>query len=200
MHQTIGNFISQTFYDGGIKNGAETVNNRNDYNMFEGKNVVWINVPNYKGTEQRIGESLRREAEVTKIIEIVRQLVEKNPGRRLKLGIISFYKGQVERIRTKIKESFPQDIFDSDDMCNTVDSYQGKEFDIVIVSGVRSNNYATIGKSLGFIQYSPSRINVALSRAKKVLVVVADENTYHQNDYFRKYIEYVKENGYYEDR
>ena len=46
-------------------------------------------------------------------------------------------------------------------MCNTVDSYQGKEFDIVIISGVRCNNYVTPAKSLGFIQYSPSRINVA---------------------------------------
>lgn len=83
-------------------------------------------------------------------------------------------------------------------MCNTVDSYQGKEFDIVIVSGVRSNSYATPEKSLGFIQYSPSRINVSLSRAKKLLVVVADAGTYRKNEYFQKYLYYVEKEGYYE--
>ena len=83
-------------------------------------------------------------------------------------------------------------------MCNTVDSYQGKEFDIVIISGVRCNNCVTPAKSLGFIHYSPSRINVSLSRAKKLLIVVADADTYRKNEYFQKFIYYVKKEGFYE--
>ena len=200
MHPTIGNFISEAFYEGGIENGEKTINNVNDYNVFEGKNVVWINVPSYAGMEERVGESLEREAEATKIIRIVEDLVKKNPGRNLDLGVISYYKGQVELIRSKLKESFPESVFSNsiDEMCNTVDSYQGKEFDIVIVSGVRSNNYATSVKSLGFIQYSSSRINVSLSRAKRLLIVVADEGTYRKNEYFQKYLYYVKKEGHYE--
>ena len=95
-------------------------------------------------------------------------MVKKNPNRKLDLGIISYYKGQVNLLRSRLKESFPEGLFTNriDEMCNTVDSYQGKEFDIVIISGVRCNNYVTPAKSLGFIQYSPSRINVSLSRAK----------------------------------
>lgn len=200
MHPTIGNFISETFYDGGIKNGEKTVNRINDYHVFNAKNVAWLNVPLYAGTESRSGESLDRETEATRIVKVVESLVKKNPNRKLDLGIISFYKGQVELIKSKIKEAFPEGIFTNriDDMCNTVDSYQGKEFDIVIISGVRSNNYSTAAKSLGFIQYSPSRINVALSRAKKVLIMVADADTYRKNEYFQKFIYYVKKEGYYE--
>lgn len=200
MHPAIGNFISDTFYDGGIKNGEKTANHKNDYNVFNGKNVVWLNVPIYAGMENRSGESLNREAEVTRIINVVESLVKKNPNRKLDLGIISFYKGQVELIKSKLKESFPEGIFTNrfDEMCNTVDSYQGKEFDIVIVSGVRSNSLSTAAKSLGFIQYSPSRINVALSRAKRLLIMVADADTYRKNEYFQKFIYYVKKEGHYE--
>ena len=200
MHPTIGTFISDTFYDGGIENGAKTVNNINDYHVFDKKNVVWVNVPSFMGLEERAGQSLQRETEAAKIIKILEDLVKKNPGRKLDVGIISFYKGQVDLIRDKLKESFPDNVFANkfDEMCNTVDSYQGKEFDIVIISGVRSNSYSTAVKSLGFIHNSPSRINVALSRAKKLLVMVGDVDTYRKNEYFQKFIYYVKKEGFYE--
>ena len=200
MNPAIGNFISETFYDGEIQNGEKTVNHVNDYGVFDKKNVVWLNVPQFSGRENSIGASLEREAEATRIIKVVEELVKKNSNRKLDLGIISFYKGQVELIRAKLKESFPEGLFTNriDEMCNTVDSYQGKEFDIVIVSGVRCNSYSTAAKSLGFIQYSPSRINVALSRAKRLLIMVADEETYHKNEYFQKFIYYVKKEGHYE--
>lgn len=200
MHPTIGTFISDAFYDGGIENGPKTINNINDYNVFNKKNVVWVNVPMYDGLEEKAGQSLQRNSEATRIIRILEDLVKKNPGRKLDIGIISFYKGQVELIRNKLKESFPENIFANkfEEMCNTVDSYQGKEFDIVIISGVRSNSYATALKSLGFIHNSPSRINVALSRAKKLLIMVGDVDTYRKNEYFQKFIYYVKKEGFYE--
>ena len=201
MHPVIGNFISEAFYDGGITNGEKTVNHINDYHVFDNKNVVWVNVPLYAGFEEKSGDSsLERESEVNKIIDIVKELVKKNPNRKLDLGIISYYKGQVNLLRSRLKESFPEGLFTNriDEICNTVDSYQGKEFDIVIISGVRCNNYVTPAKSLGFIQYSPSRINVSLSRAKKLLIVVADADTYRKNEYFQKFIYYVKKEGFYE--
>jgi len=200
MHPTIGTFISDTFYDGGIENGPKTINNINDYNLFDKKNVVWIDVPVFRGLEESAGQSLQRTAEVSKIIKLLEDLVKKNPNRKLDVGIISFYKGQVELIRNKLKESFPENVFTNkfEEMCNTVDSYQGKEFDIVIISGVRSNSYSTALKSLGFIHNSPSRINVALSRAKKLLIMVGDSDTYRKNEYFQKFIYYVKKEGFYE--
>lgn len=196
MNPVIGNFISDTFYEGGIQNGKDTVNKINDYNVFNKKNVVWIDVPINFGKENPVGESLERESEAKRVIAIVEELVKKNPGRKLDIGIISFYKGQVELIKSMLKDSFPENAFNNsiEGMCNTVDSFQGKEFDIVIVSGVRSNPKG----NLGFIQHSPSRINVSLSRARKLLVVVADADTYRKNEYFRKYLSYVRKEGYYE--
>lgn len=200
MHPTIGTFISNAFYDGGIENGPKTINNVNDYNIFNKKNVAWVNVPIFMGLEDKVNQSLQRHAEVERIIKILEELVKKNPGRKLDVGIISFYKGQIELIRSRLKESFPDNVFVNkfDDMCNTVDSYQGKEFDIVIISGVRSNSYSSAEKSLGFIHHSPSRINVSLSRAKKLLIMIGDADTYRKNEYFQKFIYYVKKEGFYE--
>lgn len=197
MNPVIGQFISDEFYGGTISNGEKTGNKINDYNVYDKKNVVWLNVPIFKGKEEKASQSLMRIAEVERIKDVVKKLVSKNPGRRLEIGIISFYKGQVEAINAMLRENFPQTVLESIS-CNTVDSYQGKEFDIVIVSGVRSNTYSTPEKSLGFIHHSESRINVALSRAKKLLVIVGDADTYNKNEHFHNFIKYVKEIGYYE--
>ena len=196
MHPTIGSFISREFYDGTIQNGERTVNNKNDYRMFDGKNVVWIDMPIFKGAESSYNHSYARECEVDRIIELIKQFLSNNEGRKLDIGIISFYKGQVNLIDKRLKESFPTSVLENIS-CNTVDSYQGKEFDIVIISGTRSNTHADSRKSLGFIDCSASRINVALSRARKVLVMVADADTYRRNSHFSNFIEYVKDEGYY---
>ena len=196
MNPTIGTFISNEFYDGTIKNGEKTVNNINDYNVFNKKNVAWLNVKMFDGPEIKIDQSIAREPEAIRIISLIKELVSKNPGRNLDIGIISFYKGQVKLIKQKLEENFPKSVLENIS-CNTVDSYQGKEFDIVILSGVRSNTNSTPEKSLGFIHHSASRINVALSRAKKLLVVVADADTYRKTEHFQHFIDYVKKEGYY---
>lgn len=196
MNPVIGAFISNEFYEGTIKNGDKTSNNINDYNMFNKKNVVWLNVKMFDGLEMRTDQSIAREVEALRIIDLIKELVSKNPSRNLNIGIISFYKGQVKLVKQKLEENFPKSVLENIS-CNTVDSYQGKEFDIVILSGVRSNTLSSSEKSLGFIHHSASRINVALSRAKKLLIVVADADTYRKNEHFQHFIDYVKKEGYY---
>jgi hypothetical protein len=58
----------------------------------------------------------------------------------------------------------------SPQLAYTVDSFQGNQADIVVVSLVR-NNESTAGKGLGFLS-DPARINVLLSRAQRLLALI----------------------------
>lgn len=207
MHPVIGKFISEQFYErkvtdldgterieGRIENGINTYLKINDFNIFGGKNVVWVDIPITMGIEERETSKISRPVEADKVIELLQEIVRKNPDKSYKVGIMSFYKGQVELIKNLLAEKFPDEVLKNIE-CNTVDSYQGKEFDIVLLSTTRSNREVEIEKSLGFIHYSKSRINVALSRARKLLIVIGDCETMGRNEVFRHYISYVKENG-----
>jgi superfamily I DNA and/or RNA helicase len=194
MHPIIGDFISQQFYEGSIDNGAGTSKNVNEYGIFDSKNIAWLNVPMTSGMEQG-KPSYFRPAEVDKILDVIKDIVQTSGGKMPSIGIISFYKQQIQLIEEAITAKYPSNVTTCIE-CGTVDSFQGKEFDIVFLSTVRSNVFQTADVSLGFIHYSPSRINVALSRAKRVLAVVGDAETLGRNEIFKKYLDYVKVRGY----
>ena len=73
----------------------------------------------------------------------------------------------------------------------TVDAFQGKEFDVVILSSVRSNMETDSKKRVGFLNNN-NRLCVAFSRAKRLLVTVGDSNTVAGNDDVT-YVEPLKE-------
>ena len=113
------------------------------------------------------------------------------------IGIISFYGKQIKQLRSVAHKhpSLPIRV-------STVDRFQGMERNIVIVSMVRSNliesaknqqpdwhRYPDYGypiqKSLGFAQ-SPNRLNVALSRAKRLLVIVGNRELFSKLDIYQR--------------
>jgi superfamily I DNA and/or RNA helicase len=162
--------------------------------------------------------SYYRDVEVDKVVSIIKSLQKARPlwhfdsekqlGSKnsdgtindnvLNIGIMSFYKEQIAKINAALKDP-DKGALSSDDFyqikCGTVDTLQGKEFDIVILSTTRSNARTNAAESLGFIHYSKSRINVALSRARRLLIIVGDMNTMGRNDSFSKLIDYTKKVG-----
>src|SRR5438270_5644775 len=87
-------------------------------------------------------------------------------GRKAHLAVIAMYNSQVNRLQGALKGIVPPDDIES------VDAFEGRESDGVILSLVRSNDRAAIG----FLN-DPNRVNVAISRAKKILVIVGDSKT-----------------------
>src|ERR671935_741368 len=76
------------------------------------------------------------------------------------------YNSQVNKLVHTLKGIVPPDDIES------VDAFEGRESDAVILSLVRSNDRAAIG----FLN-DPNRVNVAISRARKLLVIVGDSKT-----------------------
>jgi energy-coupling factor transporter ATP-binding protein EcfA2 len=196
MHPTIGEFISKTFYEGTVKNGQSTFNNINNYNVYNNKNVVWLDVPMSTGIEE-YDLSYFRKSEIQTVIKTIQKIYSVNSTEELSIGIISYYRKQVEIINEIIKSNMTIDQ-QRNISCNTVDSFQGREFDIVILTTVRSNTFATAQQSIGFIHNSSNRINVSLSRSRKLLIVVGDSETFCRNEIFSEFVKYVKEVGHYE--
>ena len=75
------------------------------------------------------------------------------------------YKGQVMEIRSHLPKKFHRYV-------RTVDGFQGKEADFILLSLVRSNKRTGSSRRWGFFR-DPRRINVALSRAREGLLVVS---------------------------
>ena len=198
MHPVIGEFISKSFYDSKVSHGSRTIENINDYNIFEGKNIAWVDLSNLEEHEKK-EESYYRLAEVKTTLDVLKEIFQKNPNRTMRIGVISYYKRQVKLLKDAISDELADYMQDQID-CNTVDSFQGKEFDIVLLSTVRSNTFTTAEASIGFIHHSRNRVNVSLSRARKLLVVIGDASTFTRNPIFRNFISYVKETGYYESK
>jgi superfamily I DNA and/or RNA helicase len=122
------------------------------------------------------------------------------------IGLISFYGKQIHYINKMLKEKHSEVPI----RLSTVDRFQGMERNIIIVSMVRSNKlasfqgqqpdeiYGELGypsqESLGFAE-SPNRLNVALSRARRLLIVVGNSEHFCRKDIYKNVFETIQQNG-----
>ncbi|MFT4973956.1 MAG: ATP-dependent RNA/DNA helicase IGHMBP2 [Saprospiraceae bacterium] len=107
------------------------------------------------------------------------------------IAIISPYREQVIYMKRAIKED-PK-LVGLPITVNTIDGFQGQEREIVYISLVRSNSSGEIG----FLK-DARRMNVAMTRARKLLVMVGDSATIGGHDFYNKLLEYVETNGGYQ--
>ena len=89
------------------------------------------------------------------------------------IGVISPYDDQTQAIVSRLGDTKVE--------IKTVDGYQGREKDAIIISLVRSNP----GSEVGFLK-DPRRINVALTRARKKLVIIGDSATLKSETIFER--------------
>lgn len=122
------------------------------------------------------------------------------------IGLISFYGKQIHYINKMLKEKHSEVPI----RLSTVDRFQGMERNIIIVSMVRSNKLASfqgqkadeiygelgypLQESLGFAE-SPNRLNVALSRARRLLIVVGNSEHFCRKDIYKNVFETIQQNG-----
>lgn len=215
MHPFIGDFISKVYYKGelksGIPNQAEIRKHNLELNWAKDKVTVFCDVKKNQGIEES-GKSKSRKAEAVRIIKLLDELKNDPNFENLSVGIITFYAKQVNEIlREASKKGYTEQLLDGSFEISlpyretndgreklrigSVDSFQGKEFDIVILSIVRSNRIGRTDdnykKIFGFLTLE-NRLNVAFSRSQKLLIVVGDGEMF-SDDFAKTYVEGLHE-------
>mmetsp|Transcript_81250 Transcript_81250/g.263446 ORF Transcript_81250/g.263446 Transcript_81250/m.263446 type:complete len:934 (+) Transcript_81250:80-2881(+) len=189
MHPSISVFPSERFYEGKLLDAL-------DAKAFETKfPAPWWPIPcfapvvffNLKGSQERAMSSLVNDDEANFVIGIYRVLSALYPDEpwRDRLAVISPYREQVQLIRRKFRALYslpakapcPVEV-------NTVDGFQGREKDVIIVSVVRADPKSN---SIGFVR-DQRRMNVAFTRARQCLWVVGYAQVLSTNDDWRDFI------------
>jgi hypothetical protein len=168
MNREIAAFPNERFYGGRLGHGSK---NRN----WTVAGLPPLKAYHVEGEEARTpGSSYYNDAEVAAVVEEVSGLVEAGipPD---SIGVIAPYSGQVGKIRGGLIDVVP-DEGHGDVEVATVDSFQGSERDVVVISFVRSNPEGHSG-FLTFPTEGPRRLNVALTRARKRGVLVGNFDT-----------------------
>jgi hypothetical protein len=185
MHPLLGDFISRNFYerfDSSEKFGSGRPEQEFAHNLpnTDNRPAIWLDVPAVSGKHQRSGTSWTRPAEAAAIARQLQAWMNSVEGENLSFGVISFYKAQAELIKKQLGK-----ITDDDRKLRigTVDSFQGMEFDVVFLSMVRTmpqnwkpraDEAEKQARSLFGHLCLYNRLNVSMSRQKKLLVVCGD--------------------------
>ena len=188
MHPEICNFISEAFYDGQLDTAEEITPElrSSPESINEGRALTFVNVPISKGEEDgRV--SLSRPAEVDVICEDVKKILEIE--KEASIGIITFYSAQAAKIKQSLDLLLNGEEISRVEV-GTVDAFQGKEFDYVMLSCVRSNKPKNDREkpNVGFLE-KPNRLCVAFSRAKRQLITYGDVETLIQIPCFSRLYE-----------
>ena len=192
-HEQIMNVFNH-FYQGELKLGFAGQNNKKQHNinlLSNGRNIIvptkhtyFINSRGFETHEQG-STSMYNTAEAKIVIELIKKLnkyfKDNNTLEKLSIGVICTYGDQARKIKEMMRnQRIKTDAFKTSEekmIVSTVDDFQGDERDIIIVSMVRNPENPNRSNP-GFI-LAYQRINVALSRARRLLIVVGN----------RKYLE-----------
>lgn len=191
----ICDLYSNAFYEGKLKTTDE-VNAKKKHSLSFNSSVVWYDTGRLQNKEdQQKGTGKINNCNARIIEKVLHQLKNEMSSNSINynIGIITPYKAQMELLRSKlaIKKNFEDYKID----IGTVDSFQGSDRDIIIYDCVRSGKLKQKAK-IDFIA-EEKRLNVSLSRAKLLLIIVGDMDFLYQaqvsdkNNPFKSIIEYI---------
>lgn len=188
MKEEIMGFSNLVFYENKLKAAANT---EEHYFQIQDKrypSLVFIDTAGCGFNEKKNehSESLYNPNETKLLFDYLSQrLLElKYQYDHISVGVIAPYREQVEYMKSYDRE-FSQLKLSYDIDISTIDSFQGQERDIICISLVRSNDEGNIGFLKDY-----RRINVALTRARKMLIVIGDSATLSQDNFYNQWLDY----------
>ena len=173
MKPAIAGFSSSYFYEGRLNTAGHLQNT--------GQHLVFIDTAGSGFEEKFLPDEagLENEGELRTLLKILEEESE-SPDR---LAFISPYAAQVAAAKTILPAGI---------RISTIDSFQGQEHPVVLLSLVRSNDEGQIGFLKDY-----RRMNVAITRAQEKLVVIGDSATIGTDAFFKAFLEYVEARGTY---
>uniref|UniRef100_A0AAX7UW94 RNA helicase n=1 Tax=Astatotilapia calliptera TaxID=8154 RepID=A0AAX7UW94_ASTCA len=211
-HPAILKIPNELFYDGELQACADEYA-RNFYCNWEElpkKNfpVIFHGVTGIDKREAS-SPSFFNVAEVEVLMDYVRKLLQAQGKKGVAkiaprdIGIIAPYRKQVQKIRKALEKIGLEKEFQFMSMENlkvgSVEEFQGQERRVILVSTVRSSpNYTEMDKkfNLGFVK-NEKRFNVAVTRAKALLIVVGNPRILETDSTWARFIQYCRDEGGY---
>lgn len=199
-HPSLVELPSKLFY----MNELVSCREKNDY----GDLMNWSHLPKtgfpliFHGVDgQQLRESdspsLMNPEEVVQVVRYAKILARDQNILTSDIGIISPYKKQVEKIRMMLKAVKTDGV-----KVGSVEEFQGQERSVIIVSTVRSQSknhdieHTSVRASLGFLS-NYRRFNVAVTRARDLLIIIGNPNLLKLDKHWDSLIEFACENGCY---
>ncbi|XP_012576881.1 PREDICTED: probable helicase senataxin isoform X3 [Condylura cristata] len=186
MHPDICLFPSNYVYNRSLKTNRVTETNRCSSDWpFQPYLVFDVG----DGSERRDNDSYVNIQEIKLVMEIIKLIKEKRKDVTFRnIGIITHYKAQKTMIQKDLDKEFdrkgPAEV-------DTVDAFQGRQKDCVIVTCVRAN---TLQGSIGFLA-SLQRLNVTITRAKYSLFILGHLRTLMENQHWNHLIQDAQKRG-----
>ncbi|XP_054164493.1 DNA-binding protein SMUBP-2-like [Oppia nitens] len=186
MNDKIMNWSSEQFYNNKLK-ANQLVKDHNLNDLIKASNIPPLVLIDTAGCDMNEldledEESKGNEYEADIVLIYVKRLIQIGFS-QTSIGIISPYNLQVQLIRTRLHEYPKIEI-------KSVDGFQGREKEIIILSFVRSNDL----QDIGFLS-ERRRINVAITRAKRHVTLICDSDTVCNDSTIKSLIDHFHENG-----
>jgi len=195
MNSVIMGYSSEVFYESRLKAHVSVAGRT----LFEGdKPLVFIDTAGCGYDEQPEGTGLVNPEEAAFLIRHAIHTVEELAGRYgapdfPSMAIISPYRNQVRLLQHLMEHSAVLRQYSDKIAVNTIDSFQGQERDIVYIGMTRSNT----DNKIGFLS-DIRRMNVAMTRARKKLVVIGDSATLSRLPFYGGFITYTEQHEAYQ--
>ena len=195
MHEAIMGYSSKVFYQNKLKAHASVAKHslKND-----DVPLLFVDTAGCGFEEKLEGTSSTNPEEATLTLKHLANFcnqisIDYSPENFPTIAVISPYSKQVTVLQEQILQIEDLKKYARSISVNTIDSFQGQERDVVYISMTRSNEEGNIG----FLS-DVRRMNVAMTRARKKLVVVGDSVTLSQFPFYADFIEYAEGIGGYQ--
>lgn len=190
MNRVIMSYSNTVFYNGKVTSHASV----EDHTLPPGTpmqdSMVVIDTSG-RGWDEEPGEgseSLANPGEAACAVHVFDELTQHPDADQWTVGVISPYRGQVRALQALFTNEHRMRVAMLD--VDTVDSFQGSECDVIIISLVRSNAEHDIG-FLADIR----RMNVAITRARRKLVIIGDASTIATHRFYQGLWEYAEQHA-----